>query len=86
MNGFGFRAWPDRLFLPPRRFVNAARSKKPSAYACSRFWVEFKKLGETATEEQARMHKELRERGETVYVCDSKESFLNALENHSAPR
>jgi hypothetical protein len=76
MNGFGFRSWPDRLFLPPE----VPLGRRSSA---SRFWVEFKRPGEDATAEQARIHKSLRLRGESVYVCHSKEEFLRALRRHT---
>lgn len=69
MNGLGFNDWPDRLFLPPpgmNRETNHVRE---------RFWVEFKRRGAKPTPAQARMHKDLRARGERVFVCDSLASF-----------
>jgi hypothetical protein len=46
------------------------------------FWVEFKKPGEGPTESQARMHKTLRDRGETVYVIDNPEEFKRVFGHH----
>lgn len=73
MNGLGFRDWPDRLFIP--------RVRRP---ALTRFWVEFKKLGAEPTPSQAKMHVDLRARGETVYVCDNFEAFLVIFNRHNS--
>jgi hypothetical protein len=69
MNGLGFNSWPDRLFIPPKktRFGN-------------KFWVEFKRLGEVPTPAQANMIKDLRDRGETVYVIDNVADFKRVLQ------
>ena len=72
MNGLGFRSWPDRFFLPPRPKKQATR-----------FWIEFKRVGEVLTDEQARMQVDLRARGETVYACDNLEDFIVILEKHN---
>ena len=71
MNGLGFRSWPDRLFVPP--------PKRPEA---SRFWVEFKRPNKTSTPDQARMQKDLRNRGEVVYVCSNKQRFVEIFDGH----
>ncbi len=71
MNGLGFRDWPDRLFIPPK----GNRTRRP-------FWVEFKRVGEDATESQANMHADLRSRGETVYMCDNLKDFSAILDRH----
>lgn len=67
MNGLGFNAWPDRLFIPP---VKKKKNDKRSA-----FWVEFKRLGEEPTEAQSKMINDLRMRGQRVYVCHSVNEF-----------
>lgn len=73
MNGLGFRDWPDRLFLPPRGALHATR-----------FWVEFKKVGETSTDSQTIMQKDLRRRGETVHEdVDNLDDFRKILSHHS---
>lgn len=71
MNGFGFRSWPDRLFLPP-----------PSLKGGHRFWAEFKRLGEPSTPDQARLQRDLRARGEEVYECDSLAAFIEVFRRH----
>jgi hypothetical protein len=96
MNGFGFRSWPDRLFLPPEvspralRMPRGGRRSGPTAYlspsqaqGAQRFWVEFKRRGKGATTEQARLHRSLRARAEHVYVVDNRERFLEILEAHT---
>lgn len=74
MNGLGFRAWPDRLFVPRRH------SKR---YRLRAFWVEFKRPGKGPTPAQAQMHLDLRERGETVYVCDDLDGFGDIIARHN---
>lgn len=69
MNGMGYKSWPDRLFIPPK--------KKPKLKP---FWVEFKRLGQKPTALQALMHEDLRSRGETVYVIDNYEDFTRILD------
>jgi hypothetical protein len=76
MNGMGFRSWPDRLFLPPR----AARGEQ-LPWTGARFWVEFKRPGKEPTPDQARMHRELRARGETVYVLSDRQGFIRVFES-----
>jgi hypothetical protein len=80
MNGFGFRAWPDRLFIPP---VWKRVSKSTSLRQGKTFWVEFKRPGEEPTEEQWRLIFDLRKRGERVYVCHDMEEFIEAFEANS---
>jgi hypothetical protein len=57
MNGLGFRAWPDRLFIWPK----GNRQE----------YVEFKKVGEEPTVLQLQMHRLLRARGCVVHVVDN---------------
>jgi hypothetical protein len=56
MNGLGFRAWPDRLFVSPNGRVA---------------WVEFKKPGGQPTLSQALMHATLRQMGHHPIVVDN---------------
>lgn len=77
MNGLGFRAWPDRLFVPPKK-----RRTPDSRRA---FWVEFKREGEDLTIGQARMRDDLHKRGETVYgPIDTPEAFAEVFECENA--
>lgn len=78
MNGLGYAAWPDRLFLPPHN-----GKKKFGAIAARRFWVEFKRPGEGLTPRQAEMHVDLKARGEDVYTCESRAGFEALLKAHS---
>ena len=50
------------------------------------FFVEFKAPGKKATEKQLKAHKEMREAGLTVYVCDNLELFdeILAIEEKNA--
>lgn len=66
MNGLGFRAWPDRLFIP--------LSKKLRS-----FWVEFKREGEEPTVLQTKIHQMLRTRGERVEVIDNYDDFIKLI-------
>lgn len=68
MNGLGYRAWPDRLFIPPR----LSRVKRP-------LWVEFKRVGEKPTVLQDQIHKLLRARGERVEVIDNYDDFIKLI-------
>lgn len=74
MNGLGFRSWPDRLFIP--RETKALLSQRRA------IWVEFKRPGEGPTLEQRRMHKDLRARGEVVYIVDNLRDFIKIFERH----
>jgi hypothetical protein len=56
---------PDRINLCPGRHV---------------FFIEFKAPGEKPNPKQLWYHKLLIDKGFTVYVCDSYESAVNALE------
>ena len=67
INGLGYRSWPDRLFIPPRK------SK------LEQFWVEFKRLGEVPTPLQEQVHIDLRVRGQRVYVIDTYDDFLKLI-------
>lgn len=77
MNGFGFNAWPDRLFLPPRVRKGAQYGKRRQ-----RFWVEFKREGEEPTTNQSDIHQDLYERGEEVHVCQTRAEFTRILNAH----
>lgn len=68
MNGLGFRAWPDRLFLPPRES------------RAVRFWIEFKRPGGGLTPLQARALDDLAARGEVVHVISTFDDFAHLLE------
>lgn len=57
------RGRPDRLYIKGGRFV----------------FVEWKRLGEDATEQQALVHTKLRAAGAEVYVCDNEADFLVIL-------
>lgn len=50
------------------------------------FFVEFKATGEEATPLQLDEHEEMRAAGLTVYVCDSRERFMEILETEEALR
>lgn len=78
MNGLGYNAWPDRLFIPPVK-----KKKRPFADDRRPFWVEFKRKDEVPTPTQDRKIKELRSRGETVYVIDNFVSFKKVLESEN---
>lgn len=84
MNGLGFAAWPDRLFLPPEQKPARIGQRKPPSLlpAPIRFWVEFKRPGEEPTPRQSEMHRELRARGEIVYCLDDREQFRKTLLLH----
>ena len=88
MNGLGFRSWPDRFFLPPSPQILVKLASKDRKFFKSatverlRFWVEFKRRGETSTPDQVRVQKDLRARGERVYECDSFDSFVAIFEAH----
>lgn len=75
MNGLGFRAWPDRQFLPPP-------VRRGTPHKCQRFWVEFKREGEELTPEQRRMRADLVARGESVHTCRTKEEFIHVFKAH----
>ena len=53
----GRAAFPDQLILKEGR---------------SFYWIEFKSLTGTLQDDQIEMHKELRKKDHTVYVCNSK--------------
>lgn len=54
---------PDRLFMRTPRVV----------------FIEFKRSGETARKKQAKRHRELRDHGVEVYVCDTAEEAMEIL-------
>lgn len=65
MNGRGFRAWCDRLFLGPGGKV---------------LWIEFKRQGAAPTKLQERHHQQLREMGFDVRVVDNVEDGKKAID------
>jgi hypothetical protein len=82
MNGLGFNSWPDRIFIArvrPRGMRRALRLLERRT-----FWVEFKRPGEVPTAGQWRMIRDLRSRGETVYVIDNREDFIKVFNEHNA--
>lgn len=54
---------PDRLFMRKGRVI----------------FIEFKKSGESARKKQAKRHREIREHGVEVYVCDSADDAKELL-------
>jgi hypothetical protein len=64
MNGLGFNSWPDRLFFIP--------GGKP-------LFMEMKRRGRNPTEDQARLHDQLRALGYDVVVVDSVEDGMSIL-------
>jgi len=64
MNGLGFRAWPDRLFI---------HWSKVSV------WIEFKRPGEDLTPDQAHLHKQLLQRGQDVKTFHTRQEALDYL-------
>jgi hypothetical protein len=66
-----------------RKFTSPARRSAPDDIFAKHgrvFWVEFKATGEVATRLQEEEHKEMRSKGLTVYVCDSRESFKEVFD------
>ena len=51
----GRAAWPDQLVLMETGF----------------YWIEFKSPTGTLQDDQIEMHKQLRKKGQMVYVCNS---------------
>lgn len=77
MNGLGYVSWCDRLFIPPRKTLDPVV-----------VWVEFKRLGDKPTKLQTLHHKELRARGQHVFVVDNFIDFVNVIneyENRNPP-
>lgn len=61
----GWRNWPDRQVLLGHGYV---------------YFIEFKREGEEPRPGQVHRHKKLREKGYTVYVCDTLADALESLE------
>lgn len=68
MNGLGFRAWPDRLVL--------------KLCVLTPLWIEFKKPGETSTDDQREIQKFLRDLGHAVYECTAVQQAWAIYEKH----
>lgn len=72
MNGLGYRSWPDRLVLGPKKFL---------------WWVEFKRPAGKGTKAgvlsqgQEDLFEELEHLGFTVYVHDDAQKALQDLEH-----
>ncbi len=65
LNGEGYRSWPDRMYLGPRRAI---------------FFIEYKRDGGEATPLQLMMHELLRLAGFAVYLCDSIAEARSAID------
>ena len=52
----GRSAWPDQLVLKPDK---------------SFYWIEFKVPGNNLQDDQVDLHQVLKDKGHTVYLCDS---------------
>lgn len=61
----GRAAYPDQLILKEGR---------------SFYWVEFKSLTGSLQDDQIEMHKELRKKDHTVYVCNTKRHSQEILQ------
>ncbi len=85
MNGWGFNSWPDRVFLP-RMAAKKFKRGNPAVWLplvwLPLLWVEFKREGKAASDLQADMHKELRRRGQHVWVIDSIADFRLLLDQY----
>jgi hypothetical protein len=67
-----------------RKFKAAGRRSAPD-YVFAKpgipaFFVEFKATGEDATDQQKEEHRQMREAGMSVYVCDAREKFQYILD------
>lgn len=74
MNGLGFRAWPDRLFIWPQTEMQR-KLKLPARQE----YVEFKLPGEEPTPLQLKIHRMLRAMGCKVHVIDNWVDFYAVL-------
>jgi len=61
----GRAAFPDQLILKDRKRF---------------YWIEFKSLTGSLQDDQIEMHKQLRKKGHTVYVCDNQAHSHGILE------
>lgn len=61
---------PSRRSAPDRIFAKHGRV----------FWIEFKAWGDVPSDLQAKEHALMRGYGLTVYVCNSKESFMEVFQ------
>ena len=68
MNGSGFRAWPDRAFMPPDMGT-------PWEPCVPVIWVEFKRVGEDLTPAQAELQADLVRRGQRVCTVRTLDEF-----------
>jgi len=66
MNGFGFNAWPDRMFMLPG----------------APLFIEFKREGEEPTPAQTDIHGMLRRLGYEVQVHDHQVTAIAAIKKH----
>ncbi len=61
-----------------KKFVAQGRRSAPDYIFAKNgrvFWCEFKRTGDDATDLQKEEHRDMREHGLTVYVCDDPEMF-----------
>lgn len=63
MNGYGHRSWPDRLIVLPGGAV---------------VWIEFKREGESLTQDQTYLHRRLSALGQRVVVCWNRDCAIAA--------
>lgn len=71
MNGMGYRAWEDQMFLIPARISATGRSAV--------VWIEFKREGEVPTPLQAEHHKWMHEAGFTSVWFDNRDAAIAYL-------
>jgi hypothetical protein len=71
MNGTGFRAWPDRLFI------------MPNGKQC---WIEFKAPGKGATPAQTELHQWLASLQQLVYVINNREQGTELIKYFMASK
>ena len=60
----GRAAFPDQLILKPDE---------------SYYWIEFKVPGNGLQDDQKEMHKQLKRKGHTVYICDNQIDSMHIL-------
>jgi len=70
-----------------RKYTSPAHRSVPDRLCLHDFgtviFIEFKRLGEDATDQQLIEHKKLRARGFTVYVIDNFEDAKRVLDEHN---
>lgn len=70
-----------------RKYTSPAHRSVPDRMCLHDFatiiFIEFKRLGEKATDAQQKEHRKLRARGFTVYVIDNVEDAMRVLDQHN---